>query len=525
MLPAYRMPGNVFDEGSLLVYPLQVLDGAVPHRDFETFYGPGNPWLLAAVYELAGATHAVERTVGLAYQLLAVLSLLYLCLPFGRVVAGSAAALAAVVLVPFELEALATVGALAAALAQLAVLARARRRGGEGSVLPLVAGALAGIGFLMRPDFLPALALSSVPLLLGSGPQAWRRYGLGLGAGLTALAVHAAVVGPEKLDKLVSDLVASGPARRLPVEWTASEPGRLLIVTLVALAATLLVGLWTARSERSATPARALLALGLLSAALLPYALSRLDWTHLGITALPVLGAIPAAAARVAGNRGGPREQLVGAAAAAGLFGLLIVLAPRVLEAPLREQLAHLRGTAGDNSDVVRVDGRSFRVGAGAPAREARRVVAAAEAARRQGARRLFVGPRDLRRTPLNDMFLYYLLADFEPASYYVELNPRTANRAGSGLARDLRRADVLILNRFWDSWNEPNESRRFGPNEPNRVVERHFCPLLESGRYTVLRRCRKSSARRRALSSTANSRSTSRRPAAGSAQPPSRAR
>src|SRR4051812_27399664 len=75
MAPAFSRAGNVFDEGLLLAYPFQVMHGAVPHRDFISFYGPGTPWLLASWYEVAGATQTAERIFGLFYQAIIVLSL------------------------------------------------------------------------------------------------------------------------------------------------------------------------------------------------------------------------------------------------------------------------------------------------------------------------------------------------------------------------------------------------------------------------------------------------------------------
>ena len=71
-----------------------------------------------------------------------------------------------------------------------------------------------------------------------------------------------------------------------------------------------------------------------------------------------------------------------------------------------------------------------------------------------------------------------------------MEMNPGTANREGSGLADDLRDADWLILTSEWDDWNEPNESRDFGPSEPNNVVRDEFCLRLERGQYRLYERC-----------------------------------
>jgi hypothetical protein len=102
----------------------------------------------------------------------------------------------------------------------------------------------------------------------------------------------------------------------------------------------------------------------------------------------------------------------------------------------------------------------------------------------------LFVGPQDLRRTNYGPTYMYFLLDEFEPASYYMEMNPGTANREGSGLADEVRQADWLILTTEWDNWNEPNESTVNGPAEPNEVVRDDFCLRLERGEYRLYERC-----------------------------------
>jgi hypothetical protein len=86
---------------------------------------------------------------------------------------------------------------------------------------------------------------------------------------------------------------------------------------------------------------------------------------------------------------------------------------------------------------------------------------------------------------------MYFLLRELRPASYYMEMNPLTANREGSGLADELRSADWLVLTSAWDRWDEPNDSRKFGPAEPNRVVKDLFCVRYEAGTYRLYQRCR----------------------------------
>src|SRR3954469_22487506 len=49
-------PVRVFDEGVLLVYPEQILRGAVPNRDFFNLYPPGNFWVIAGAYKLLGVS-------------------------------------------------------------------------------------------------------------------------------------------------------------------------------------------------------------------------------------------------------------------------------------------------------------------------------------------------------------------------------------------------------------------------------------------------------------------------------------
>ena len=70
-------------------------------------------------------------------------------------------------------------------------------------------------------------------------------------------------------------------------------------------------------------------------------------------------------------------------------------------------------------------------------------------------------------------------------------MNPGTANREGSGLADELRRADWLILTSEWDDWNEPNDSTEYGPSEPNEVVRDDFCLRLERGAVPAVRALR----------------------------------
>jgi hypothetical protein len=43
LAPSFPAAGSPFDGGILVGFPTRVLAGDVPYRDFETFYGPGEP--------------------------------------------------------------------------------------------------------------------------------------------------------------------------------------------------------------------------------------------------------------------------------------------------------------------------------------------------------------------------------------------------------------------------------------------------------------------------------------------------
>jgi hypothetical protein len=103
---------------------------------------------------------------------------------------------------------------------------------------------------------------------------------------------------------------------------------------------------------------------------------------------------------------------------------------------------------------------------------------------------RLFVGPTDLRRTNFNSTYLYFLLPDLVPSTYFLEMNPLTANAPGSRLAADVASADVVVLTSRWDGWNEPNASSHFGSDAPNQVIRTLFCLRATDGTYRVYTRC-----------------------------------
>ena len=109
---------------------------------------------------------------------------------------------------------------------------------------------------------------------------------------------------------------------------------------------------------------------------------------------------------------------------------------------------------------------------------------------------RLFVGTGDLRKTPYSEAFLYYVLPDLVPSTYFIEMDPGMANK-GTRLADDLAHSDVAILSSIRDDWDEPNDSRVIGSDAANQVLHRDFClagsygaGLFGHGLYELYLRC-----------------------------------
>src|SRR5947199_3073221 len=69
-IPGYDQVGQRMDDGALLLYPELILKGWLPYRDFETFYGPANPYLLAGVDAVFHPGIIIARSVGLIYHLI-----------------------------------------------------------------------------------------------------------------------------------------------------------------------------------------------------------------------------------------------------------------------------------------------------------------------------------------------------------------------------------------------------------------------------------------------------------------------
>jgi hypothetical protein len=61
-------------------------------------------------------------------------------------------------------------------------------------------------------------------------------------------------------------------------------------------------------------------------------------------------------------------------------------------------------------------------------------------------------------------------------------MDPGVANADDSGLADEVAAADLVVLSSGWEDWDEPNDSRVAGSDEPNEVLRRDFERVGEYG-------------------------------------------
>ena len=94
-----RYQGPPMEEGFMLAFPEQILNGRFPHRDFLHLYGPGSLYVLAGVYKVFGVDLTVERLVGLIQHAGVAFWMFALLRPFGRQVATSSAMVTVLVLI------------------------------------------------------------------------------------------------------------------------------------------------------------------------------------------------------------------------------------------------------------------------------------------------------------------------------------------------------------------------------------------------------------------------------------------
>lgn len=516
-----RYQGPPMEEGFMLAFPEQILQGRLPHRDFLHLYGPGSLYVLAGIYKVFGVDLTVERAVGLLQHAAVAFGMFALLRPFGRRIATVSAMVTILVLIgPGGLSAMAWNGALGLGICALAVATAGARRDDDRSARRLlaVAGVLGGAALLYRPDMVLAVGL-------GLGAVWWqldrpRRRPLMWGLVLTCLlyvphlllsGVGASVQGmflepvfelrdgralpvPPSWNAIDGFLQRAGTFR--PEGWALPMPAIShqihLWFWLVPLSIALnLFAAWRLRRRApdSAT-AQVLWPAALFGAALLPQAMQRPDTTHLAwVTGITFALMVPAISSLVAELR--PRApRWSGLAAACATLAVIFVVVIPFYPARTYVDLTMLSLGRDEFGTPISHAGRTFYFGDPVGAAEAQRVVHRLAEESRPG-ESLIAGPVDLSRTNYNDSFFYYLFPELVPGTRYIEMDPGIANTDDSGLADELRANDWLILSRSSDLWNEPNSSVERGSEEPNQVVEDLYCMVTDAGSFQLLRRCR----------------------------------
>ena len=502
-----RTQGPPMEEGFMLVFPEQVLKGAIPNRDFLHLYGPGSLWALAGVFKVFGVSLINERLFGLAQQLAIVFGVFALARPWGRTVAVAGAVTSALVIIPFGLTALAWVGGVGLALCGLAFGVRGRT---------LTAGLLLGIALLFRLDLIVAIVLAGFVLARGLDRARRHRLFAGLSIAVVGYLIHVAMAGPGHVFKgMVLDPVFNlrgGRSLPIPPSWShldgflqragalaqlnwplpsLARPHQLFLFffALLAAIAVLLFAAW--RAMRASSPnARTLLIVALFSLGILPQALQRVDSAHFSWVGCVPFGFLPVALFDLARRRWPgmqPRRLAIGASALS--LALIVLLVPAFTASTYADYVLQTFGTH-RTAYKIEHDGRVFYYGKQDRAQAAQMVIDAAAKISKPG-QKLFVGPVNLRKTPYSDAYLYYMLPDLKPGTYYIEMDPGMANANDSGLDKQLASSDIAILSAIWDNWSEPNDSRKVGSDKAEKVLARDFCRVgTYLGLYELYRKC-----------------------------------
>jgi hypothetical protein len=452
------------DESMLIVYPDRILSGQWPNRDFfNNAYGPGQFWLLAGAFKVFGTSVVTERLTGWLLHCAIAFGVVRIAWPRGRFVAGIAGCTSAFILAFLGLPAFAWLGALSLAVWSIGVLTG---RGARGAFV--VAGLMVALVFLFRPDLGPAAVICQVPLLWRSRFKLFWVLGLGLGA--VPMVVHLTLAGPEFLDnvRFIMGRTSTGVAMAPDTSALPRVAAPLLVVSVLAL-------VWKAVRKRDPV----LSAVTALSILLLPQAFQRLDLTHIayvGCFIWPMWFTfvfIGSPAARGLIHRYGAewlRRCL--SVTAVILLGTTIIMVGSTWRQTF--WLTHL-----DRSMPLR-DPRAVQ--------EHQALIAALNARVPRG-EPIFVGAVDMSVLNYSPMYLYYLLPEYRPAGYYLEL-PGGFGDVGKALSKDIRGAGALLLSDAPELQRSQYRSGWRGPADADNAVAKHFCQVGRYGHILLYTRC-----------------------------------
>jgi hypothetical protein len=479
------------DEGLMLQAAARIADGQVPYRDFWWFYPPGQPYLLAGLWELFGPSLLPWRVLRVLCDAGVALLVWMLALRGGASPRVALAAwLVAALAMAYPTGPHPFPATLVMALGALQLLERR----------PALAGALAGLAAVWRIEFAAYLWLGAM-LAYALRPGARLRPALAFSGAAAAVAavlylpvIVAAGFG-DSFDLLVrypledfSDyqslpfpLDYDGPLNTSSVGGFLSDSAENLLVFYLPLALILgLAGSLVALAlrferERSWQVAAAVFAIGMAH-----YLVTRPDVFH--TAPLAVMVAVLGAWALTGLDRARGRRPF--ALAGAGLAALALVYAAvegidrRCLE--LRTDFAELRLPPADGVRV-RADRRAALEGA---AREVRARVPPGEP--------IYVVTRRSDLVTSGDP-LFYVLADRpNPTRYDIQApGVITSAPVQSEIVADLRRTRPRAVIRFSSPITAAPEPNRAGESTGVTILDDHLArdyrPAARFGPYVVL--------------------------------------
>ncbi|MFL6111729.1 MAG: hypothetical protein ACJ786_10300 [Catenulispora sp.] len=517
-----RNQGPPMEEGFMLVFPERVLHGDFPNRDFLHLYGPGSLWALAGWMKVLGVTLEAERWFALLQQIGVVVGVFWLARPWGRRLALACALLSLLFIVPpLGLTALAWVGGVALGLLGLGLVLAGRRRFVRAPEHALRfafwGGVVSALALLFRLDLVIAVGLGGLAATAGMARPFRRRALAGLAAGLSLYAIQLVTAGPYNTFKgmVLDPVVYLRGGRRLPIppSWDkldgflqrsgAISPPKwplphlessqqLFIWFFFMLAAVVfvpLVGRYSVKRAPNAFPGRVLLASGLFGLGMVSQGIQRVDSAHFSWVSCVSVALLPVAvfelfrirrATASAGTQSDPRPARGRVLCAMAIPVAIVLLIPHFTGWSYADFTAQSFGRHRLAFEIER-NGRRFYYGRPDVADAAKALLAEVPKVAKPGDK-LFVGTADLRKTPYSDAYLYYLLPEYPPGTYYIEMDPGVANRKGSRMPSDLAHSQVAILSGVWTNWSEPNDSRKFGSTESTKVLERDFCLVKNFG-------------------------------------------
>ncbi len=523
-----RNQGPPMEEGFMLVFPERVLHGDLPNRDFLHLYGPGSLWLLAGWMKVLGVTLTSERLFALLQEIGVVGGIYWLARPWGRRLALACALLSLVfILPPLGLTALAWVGGVALGLLGLGLTLAGRHRLAPDGTAPAPPAALrfafwggvvSAAALLFRLDLIVAVGLGALAATAGTGRRLRVRYLTGLGIGSSLYLIQILTAGAYNTFKgmVLDPVVYLRGGRRLPIPppWDhldgflqrsgAIQPpkwplphlstSQQLFLWFFFMIATVLfvpvVGWLASRQRPDGFRPRVLLAAGLFGLGIISQGIQRVDSAHFAWVSCVSVALLPVAVFELVAWRRGRRGNRttrpvprVGASrviCAVGIPVAVVLLIPHFTGWSYVDFSAQTFGRHRLAFPITR-NGRTFYYGREDVANAARELLAEVPKVAQPGDR-LFVGPTDLRKTPYSDAYLYYLLPEYPPGTYFIEMDPGVANEKGSRMPSDLAHSQIAILSGVWNDWSEPNDSRKFGSDASTKVLHRDFCRVRTFG-------------------------------------------